>query len=68
MAKCVCPKCKSDNIIPIVYGYPAKETMELADAGKVKLGGCQVYIDGCQIHTLQKLDWIEELLGNIQLA
>ena len=49
MAKCICPKCKSDNIIPIAYGYPAKETMELADAGKVKLGGCQVYIDGCQM-------------------
>ena len=49
MAKCICPKCKSENIIPIMYGYPASEAMEAAVAGELKLGGCEVYIDGCDM-------------------
>ena len=49
MAKCICPKCKSENIIPIMYGYPAPEAMEAAVAGELKLGGCEVYIDGCDM-------------------
>lgn len=39
--KLVCPKCKSKNIIPIVYGYPSSELFELSGQGKVKLGGCE---------------------------
>ena len=35
-----CPKCGSKNAIPIVYGLPALELLEKAEAGKVKLGGC----------------------------
>lgn len=49
MAKCICPKCKSENIIPIMYGYPAPEAMEAATAGELKLGGCEVYIDECDM-------------------
>ena len=49
MAKCICPKCKSENIIPIMYGYPAPEAMEAAVAVELKLGGCEVYIDGCDM-------------------
>ena len=49
MAKCICPNCKSENIIPIMYGYPAPEAMEAAVAGELKLGGCEVYIDGCDM-------------------
>lgn len=26
--ECICPKCKSNNVIPIMYGYPAPEAME----------------------------------------
>lgn len=29
-----CPKCGSDNIIPIVYGYPAKELFEESRKGE----------------------------------
>jgi hypothetical protein len=48
MQKCICPNCKSNNVIPIVYGFPAPSAMEEADKGNVKLGGCLVYdIDGC---------------------
>lgn len=39
--KIICPKCKSKNIIPIVYGYPSSELFELSAQGKVKLGGCE---------------------------
>ena len=45
MAKCICPKCKSENIIPIMSGYPDPEAMEAAVAGELKIGGCEVYID-----------------------
>lgn len=44
---CICPKCKSNNVIPIMYGYPAPEAMEEAEKGNLKLGGCMIYdIDG----------------------
>lgn len=43
--KCICPKCKSENIISIMYGYPVPEAMEAVTAGELKLGGCEVYID-----------------------
>lgn len=29
--KIICPKCKSKNIIPIVYGYPSSELFELSE-------------------------------------
>lgn len=37
-----CPRCKSKNIIDIVYGYPNRELMAKAERGEVKLGGCEV--------------------------
>ena len=39
------PKCfgeHSGNIIPIIYGLPAKKTMKKARKGLVHLGGCMV--------------------------
>ncbi len=36
----ICPKCKSKNVVSIVYGYPAKELFKEAEKGKVHLGGC----------------------------
>ena len=30
---CVCPKCKSNNIIPIMYGYPTHDAFEEAEKG-----------------------------------
>lgn len=48
MGRCICPQCKSNNIIPIMYGMPAPEAFEEAEKGNLKLGGCIVYIGGGQ--------------------
>jgi hypothetical protein len=37
-----CPKCGSHDRIPIVYGYPTKESMARAGRGELALGGCLV--------------------------
>jgi hypothetical protein len=38
-----CPKCsRSDAVRPIVYGYPAPETMKAEGRGSIVLGGCIV--------------------------
>lgn len=41
----ICPKCGKEELVKIVYGFPAPELFELADKGLVKLGGCCVPID-----------------------
>ena len=46
MGKCICPKCKSENIVPIIYGDPSHETLEEAEKGNLKLGECEMLIDG----------------------
>lgn len=47
MANCICPKCGSKNIIPIMYGYPAPEAFEESEKGNIKLGGCVIEsVDG----------------------
>lgn len=33
-----CPKCGSRKVIPIIYGYPSQESIELAEAGEIKIG------------------------------
>ena len=48
MGCCICPKCKSNNVIPIMYGYPAPSVMDEAEMGKIKLGGCVVCFFGVQ--------------------
>ena len=35
-----CPKCKSNMIIDIVYGFPSEEMSDEADSNKISLGGC----------------------------
>lgn len=45
---CMCPKCKSDNVIPIIYGYPSPSEMEEAEKGNLRLGGCIVFVGGGQ--------------------
>ena len=39
----LCPKCKSENVVPILYGLPDSEGFEMAERGEVQLGGCIVY-------------------------
>lgn len=48
MGQCICPKCKSNNIISIMYGYSAPSAIEEAERGNLILGGCEVYIGGGQ--------------------
>lgn len=38
----VCPHCGSDWVMPIVYGLPGDELLEMATQGYVALGGCTV--------------------------
>ena len=35
-----CPKCESNMIIDIIYGYPGSDLVEEQEKGKVELGGC----------------------------
>ena len=38
-----CPRCQSDEVLPIVYGLPTPETVEVSAAGRVALGGCMIW-------------------------
>ncbi len=50
-----CPICKkTDEVIPIIYGYPSKKLLKEARKGKVKLGGCLV--SACHPHWYCKRD------------
>ncbi len=35
----ICPKCNSNMIIDIVYGFPTKKMLEKASSNKITLGG-----------------------------
>ena len=37
-----CPRCHSDEVVPILYGMPSPEMVEGSKAGRVALGGCVV--------------------------
>ena len=54
--KIICPKCKSKNIISIVYGYPSSELFELSEQVKVKFGGCEEYLDICNQTDFVRID------------
>ena len=40
-----CPKCGSEDTIPIMYGLPSEQGFLAASRGQVRLGGC-IIIDG----------------------
>ena len=40
-----CPKCRSANVVAILYGYPDPEAMSAAERGEIELGGCCVTDD-----------------------
>ena len=56
-SKVNCPNGHSDNIIPIVYGYPSDELFEQAKQGEIHLGGCCITQDDphwyCKKHDLE---------------
>ena len=37
-----CPKCGSEQVLPIAYGLPGPEMWEMANRGEIVLGGCVV--------------------------
>ena len=45
-----CPRCGSEDVLPIVYGYPGPELDEESLAGRVVLGGCLVGPDSPEFH------------------
>jgi hypothetical protein len=38
-----CPRCHSDEVVPIVYGMPGLELIEESRAGRVALAGYVVF-------------------------
>ncbi len=38
-----CPRCHSDEVLPIVYGLPGPELAEESMKGRLVLGGCMVW-------------------------
>jgi hypothetical protein len=38
-----CPRCHSDEVVPILYGTPSPEMVEESRAGRVALGGRMVW-------------------------
>jgi hypothetical protein len=52
-----CPKDPNDNVIPISYGKPTSGTVDKANKGLVRLGGCKVAECSprfyCTIHDLE---------------
>lgn len=44
-----CPRCRSDEVVPVVYGMPSAELVEQSRAGRVALGG--------EVHWPEAPDW-----------
>lgn len=67
----VCPKCRSDRTVPILYGYPSHEAFEAEERGELILGGCEM-IDGMPHEDCGCLDcgyrWSKELLPATQIT
>lgn len=40
----VCPVC-GGKLVPIVYGEPMGELMEMAERGEIVIGGCCIEVD-----------------------
>ena len=45
-----CPRCHSDEVLPIAYGMPSPELVEESTAGRVKLGGCVIWPESPEWH------------------
>ncbi len=43
-----CPKCGSDAVVDILFGYPTPEAFEARDRGEIELGGCVINEDDPQ--------------------
>jgi len=38
-----CPLCKSNDNIPIFYGFPTQLVQQAVEKGEIELGGCVVH-------------------------
>lgn len=45
-----CPRCRTRNAVPILYGLPVPEMEEESRKGEVMLGGCMIYSDDPDWH------------------
>lgn len=56
-----CPQCGSTDCREIIYGMPPYELFKRAEAGEIKLGGCDIW-DDCSDHFCRKCghEWKEE--------
>ncbi len=45
-----CPKCNSDKVVPILYGYPSGDMVEKLSRGEIEIGGCIVMPDNPKWH------------------
>jgi ribosomal protein S27AE len=45
-----CPRCHSDEVLPIAYGLPSPEMIEESTAGRVKLGGSVIWPESPDWH------------------
>ena len=45
-----CPRCGSEDVVPILYGMPTEEAVEASVRGEIALGGCVVFPDAPQNH------------------
>ena len=60
-----CPRCNSEDVVPILYGLPGPEMTEESIRGRVVLGGCIVFPDTPD-HTCRNCghDWREDEAGS----
>ena len=53
--KYICPECKSNEVIDIVYGYPSEQTLQSWYKKEIELGGCIVQDENPQ-HKCKKCE------------
>ena len=57
--KAVCPNCKSNNVVPIAYGYPGPEMIDEFKEGKIHIGGCMIEEDSPDFHCNEcEREWV----------
>ena len=58
-----CPRCHSDENIPIVYGAPSPELVQESRAGRIALGGSVVWPEAPKWRCVAcGLEWRDEEL------
>jgi hypothetical protein len=59
-----CPRCHSDEVLPIAYDLPGPELVEESAAGRVALGGREIWPEAPDWRCVKcGHDWREEEAG-----